>query len=88
MKDEQTRFNLAVECGNIEVALQSAQVRSGHRLVPMLIYVDHTELWLCSCTWIILSCCYAHIRGSYRVVAMLIYVDLRAPAPAPQAFKP
>ncbi len=27
MKDERTRFNLAVECGNIEVALQSAQVR-------------------------------------------------------------
>ena len=27
VKDEQTRFNLAVECGNIEVALQSAQVR-------------------------------------------------------------
>ena len=27
MKDERTRFNLAIECGNIEVALQSAQVR-------------------------------------------------------------
>jgi len=27
VKDERTRFNLAVECGNIEVALQSAQVR-------------------------------------------------------------
>ena len=25
VKDEATRFNLAVECGNIEVALQSAQ---------------------------------------------------------------
>jgi len=28
VKDEQTRFNLAVECGNIEVALKSAQVYS------------------------------------------------------------
>ena len=27
VKDERTRFNLALECGNIEVALQSAQVR-------------------------------------------------------------
>ncbi len=26
VKDERTRFNLALECGNIEVALQSAQV--------------------------------------------------------------
>ena len=26
VKDERTRFNLAIECGNIEVALQSAQV--------------------------------------------------------------
>lgn len=26
VKDEATRFNLAIECGNIEVALQSAQV--------------------------------------------------------------
>ena len=25
VKDERTRFNLAVQCGNIEVALQSAQ---------------------------------------------------------------
>ena len=25
VKDERTRFNLAIECGNIEVALQSAQ---------------------------------------------------------------
>ena len=25
MHDERTRFNLAVQCGNIEVALQSAQ---------------------------------------------------------------
>ncbi len=30
VKDERTRFNLAVECGNIEVALQSAQVRRNH----------------------------------------------------------
>ena len=28
VKDERTRFNLAIECGNIEVALQSAQVHS------------------------------------------------------------
>jgi hypothetical protein len=28
VKDERTRFNLAIECGNIEVALQSAQVRT------------------------------------------------------------
>ena len=28
VKDERTRFNLAIECGNIEVALQSAQVRN------------------------------------------------------------
>ena len=28
VKDEATRFNLAIECGNIEVALQSAQVCS------------------------------------------------------------
>ena len=27
VRDEKTRFNLAIECGNIEVALQSAQVR-------------------------------------------------------------
>jgi hypothetical protein len=27
VKDEATRFNLAIECGNIEVALQSAQAR-------------------------------------------------------------
>ena len=27
VRDERTRFNLAIECGNIEVALQSAQVR-------------------------------------------------------------
>ncbi len=26
VRDERTRFNLALECGNIEVALQSAQV--------------------------------------------------------------
>lgn len=26
VKDERTRFNLALECGNIEVALRSAQV--------------------------------------------------------------
>ena len=26
MRDERIRFNLAIECGNIEVALQSAQV--------------------------------------------------------------
>ena len=26
VKDERTRFNLALECGNIEVALKSAQV--------------------------------------------------------------
>ena len=25
VKDERTRFNLAVQCGNVEVALQSAQ---------------------------------------------------------------
>ncbi len=25
VKDERTRFNLALQCGNIEVALQSAQ---------------------------------------------------------------
>jgi coatomer protein complex subunit alpha (xenin) len=25
VRDERTRFNLAVQCGNIEVALQSAQ---------------------------------------------------------------
>lgn len=29
VRDERIRFNLALECGNIEVALQSAQVRSG-----------------------------------------------------------
>ena len=29
VKDERTRFNLALECGNIEVALQSAQVGRG-----------------------------------------------------------
>ena len=29
VRDERIRFNLAVECGNIEVALQSAQVGSG-----------------------------------------------------------
>ena len=28
VRDERVRFNLAIECGNIEVALQSAQVRS------------------------------------------------------------
>lgn len=28
VRDERIRFNLAVECGNIEVALQSAQVGS------------------------------------------------------------
>jgi coatomer subunit alpha len=28
VRDERTRFNLAIECGNIEVALQSAQVRT------------------------------------------------------------
>jgi Coatomer WD associated region len=27
VKDERTRFNLAIECGNIEIALQSAQAR-------------------------------------------------------------
>ena len=27
VRDERTRFSLAIECGNIEVALQSAQVR-------------------------------------------------------------
>ena len=27
VRDERVRFNLAIECGNIEVALQSAQVR-------------------------------------------------------------
>ena len=27
VRDERTRFSLALECGNIEVALQSAQVR-------------------------------------------------------------
>ena len=26
VRDERTRFNLAIECGNIEVALQAAQV--------------------------------------------------------------
>ena len=26
VKDESTRFNLALECGNIEVALEAAQV--------------------------------------------------------------
>ena len=34
VKDERTRFNLAIECGNIEVALQSAQAStSAHWLV-------------------------------------------------------
>ena len=40
VKDEATRFNLAIECGNIEVALQSAQVRLGppiwFRLVELM----------------------------------------------------
>ena len=30
VRDEKTRFNLAIECGNIEVALQSAQARPPH----------------------------------------------------------
>ena len=43
MKDERTRFNLAVECGNIEVALQSAQVccnqlMQAHQLMSRLFY--------------------------------------------------
>ena len=36
VKDERTRFNLAIECGNIEVALQSAQVPQADPLGPML----------------------------------------------------
>lgn len=31
VKDERTRFNLAIECGNIEVALQSAQASTAAR---------------------------------------------------------
>ncbi len=35
VRDERTRFSLAIECGNIEVALQSAQVcRSPRPLYP------------------------------------------------------
>lgn len=46
VRDERTRFNLAVQCGNIEVALQSAQelddkdtwYRLGEQLGPLLLY--------------------------------------------------
>ena len=37
VKDERTRFNLAIECGNIEVALQSAQVCTPAHRYPDLI---------------------------------------------------
>ncbi len=37
VKDERTRFNLALECGNIEVALQSAQVRYPPELCASLL---------------------------------------------------
>ena len=39
VKDERTRFNLAIECGNIEVALQSAQVH--HIRIFMLCCSSH-----------------------------------------------
>lgn len=36
VQDERTRFMLAIECGNIEVALRSAQVRPAQQHVPLL----------------------------------------------------
>ena len=44
VKDERTRFNLAIECGNIEVALQSAQVliwRQPKASIPCSCAVSH-----------------------------------------------
>ena len=46
VKDEETRFSLAVECGNIEVALQSAQVRHIKRTQHVAythVYLDDLE---------------------------------------------
>lgn len=47
VRDERTRFNLAIECGNIEVALQSAQVTLllRQRRLPELVSVFvHTRV--------------------------------------------
>ena len=47
VRDERIRFNLAVECGNIEVALQSAQARQG----------------LASWVWCAALACLVHLKG-------------------------
>jgi hypothetical protein len=41
VKDERTRFNLAVQCGNVEVALQSAQA------------LDDKETWYRLGEWVV-----------------------------------
>jgi len=43
VSDEQTRFNLAVECGNIEIALQAAQVNHNTYLRHKKITPDTTN---------------------------------------------
>jgi hypothetical protein len=62
VKDERTRFNLAIECGNIEVALESAQalddketwyklgveaLRQGNHQVCKLACLLSCECWVC-----------------------------------------
>ena len=47
VRDERTRFNLAIECGNIEVALQSAQVRGTCRFHHFLVGSQAAPASLC-----------------------------------------
>jgi len=50
VKDERTRFNLAIECGNIEVALQSAQVCNSGSPDPAHDSMSLVCSFACCCT--------------------------------------